>query len=584
MPFIPENIIDQISSRIDIVELISGYIPLRRAGRNFKAACPFHSEKTPSFMVSPARQIYHCFGCGKGGNAFTFVMEYEKLTFQEVAEILAKKTGVQVPTASNDAARSINNMIYEVNELACKWYEKVLSSEAYIDGRRYLKKRGIKDETIKEFRLGFATRDGSGLLKFLRQRNFALRILEKAGLITSRADGGYRDLFRNRLMFPIMDIRNRVVGFGGRVLDNSLPKYINSPETAIYIKGRHLYGLNKAKEHIRDKDSLIVVEGYMDLIALKEAGIVNVASSLGTALTEEQARLIKRFTQSVVVIFDSDKAGELATLRTLDIFIKEDMNVKVVVLPKGSDPDSFIRKEGKDKFSSAVSSAMDLFDYKLRVLESMFDLKDVYGKAKIIHEMLQTLNCFRNAVIKSEYIKRLAQRLDTDEQALNTELKKIDSPSFRWANKQPVKALASKYVAAERLLLKILLEHPQCISDLVDRIKPADFQDKRFSVLVKTLLDLAKQDRFLAPNQLINHFLDSDISVLISELMSKKEPIPEDKDKVLDDCIKRIKECNHKIHMHQLHEQIGLAKDNPGELDRLLKEYNSLMKSENYNN
>jgi len=584
MPFIPEDKIDQILSRIDIIELISSYIPLKRAGRNFKALCPFHSEKTSSFVVSPARQIYHCFGCGQGGNVFTFVMQYEKLTFQEAAEMLAKKAGIELPSTSSGASKSINAMIYEINELACKWYERVLSSDIGVLGRQYLQKRGIKEQAIQEFRLGFATKDWDGLLKFLRQKNLALRVLEKAGLVVSKRGGGYRDLFHNRLMFPIVDIRDRVVGFGGRVLDNSLPKYINSPETSVYIKGRHLYGLNIAKGYIREKNYIIVVEGYLDLIALKQVGIGHVVSSLGTALTEEQARLIKRFTQNVVMIFDSDKSGELATLRTLDIFIKEDMDVKVAVLPKGSDPDSFIRSQGKEKFSLALDSAMDLFSYKLKILKSMFNINDIHGKAKIIHEMLQTLHCFRNAVIQSEYMKKLGQQLDVDEQALKTEMKKIKTPRSRLPDKIIPSAQIPKHVAAERLLLKILLDDPERILKLRERINPSDFQDGRFSLLIKALFDLSIKNTILAPHQLINHFLNSEISTLISELMSKKEPILEDKDKVLDECIKRIKQSSHKIQMHQLHEKIRSVKDNPEELNRLLNEYNCLMKSGKENN
>ena len=468
-----------------------------------------------------------------------------------------------------------------MNELACKWYENNLLSQSGGRGYQYLQKRGISRETAKEFRIGFAISSFDGLLNFLRQKNFTLNVLEKSGVIVSKAGGGYRDLFRNRLMFPIADIRDRIIGFGGRVLDNSLPKYINSPETSVYVKGRNLYGLNKAKEHIRGKDALIIVEGYLDLITLKQAGIGWVASSSGTALTEEQARLIKRFTQNVIMIFDSDKAGEMATLRTLDIFIREDMNVKVVVLPGGSDPDSFLRDQGKDKFISVLNSAQDLFSYKLKVLKSMFDVGEIYGKAKVIHEMLASINCFRNAVIRSEYLKRLTQELGTDEEALKIELKKISTPrtKIKMPDKAKPDAPASKYVAAERLLIKVLLENPECISILKERIAPSDFQDRRFATLIKTLFDFSKQGELAHPHRLINHFLDSDIAALISELMSNAEPIPQEKDKILDDCIKRIKQSNYRMQLNQLHEQIQLTKDNPEKLNRLVEEYNSLMKS-----
>ena len=440
---IPENILEDILSRVDIVEVISGYMPLKRAGRNFKALCPFHREKTPSFMVSPDRQIYHCFGCGESGNAFGFLMQYERLEFPEAVETLAKKCGVTLPESKLLDAQtvSLSTQLYKINELATLFYEHLLNSEGGLSAKNYLIKRGIKAETIKLFKLGFAADRWDGLMNHLRAKNISLTLLEKAGLILTKEGGGYYDRFRNRIIFPIFDIKSRTLGFGARVLpapsealssskgkaegDNTLPKYINSPETPIYIKGRNLYGLNLARDAIRENDYVVVVEGYLDFMMPYQEGLKNIVASLGTALTNEQARLTKRYTHNVVMVYDADDAGELATLRTLDIFIEEGMEVKVVTLPEGFDPDLFVRKNGISAFKEKIEQAQNLFDYKLGILKSRYNPKDIHGKVKITQEMLSTIHKFKNAVLKSEYIKKLAQDLNLEEEPLLQELKKI---------------------------------------------------------------------------------------------------------------------------------------------------------------
>ncbi len=349
---IPENILEDILNRIDITELIASYIPLKRAGRNFKAVCPFHHEKTPSFMVSADKQIYHCFGCGAGGNAFSFLMQYERLEFPEAVEVLAKKAGVVLPKNKEDSrGASLATQLYSINELAGEFYASTLNASCGAVVKDYLLSRGIKPETIKTFKLGYAQDKWDSLINYLRGKGINLSLLEKAGLILAKDSGGYYDRFRHRVIFPIFDIKSRILGFGARILpvqeksgnDNSLAKYVNSPETPVYIKGRKLYGLNLAKDAIRDLDCVAVVEGYLDFIIPYQAGVHNIVASLGTALTVEQARLIKRYTNNVVMVYDADCAGELATLRSLDIFIDEDMQVKVVSLPNGLDPETVLR-------------------------------------------------------------------------------------------------------------------------------------------------------------------------------------------------------------------------------------------------
>ena len=337
---IPENILDDILGRVNIVELISGYIPLKRAGRNFKANCPFHHEKTPSFMVSPDRQIYHCFGCGESGNAFKFLMLQERMAFPEAVEALAKKTGVILPEARkiDQGVSNLTAQLYRINELAAQFYQNKLDAPEGLSARDYLAKRGLDRDCIKAFNLGFAPEKWDGLLSYLRVKNITLAHLEKAGLVLAKDGGGYYDRFRNRIIFTIFDIKSRPIGFGARALPGqgeagkggSLPKYINSPETPVYVKGRNLYGLNLSKDAIRESDTAVIVEGYLDFLMPFQQGLKNIVASLGTALTLEQVRLLKRYASKAVMIYDPDAAGELATLRSLDIFLEEEMEVRLL--------------------------------------------------------------------------------------------------------------------------------------------------------------------------------------------------------------------------------------------------------------
>ncbi|MBU2258272.1 MAG: DNA primase, partial [Candidatus Omnitrophica bacterium] len=422
---IPENILEDILNKTDIVSLISGYIPLKRAGRNFRANCPFHHEKTPSFMVSSDKQIYHCFGCSAGGNAFNFLMQYERLDFPEAVELLAEKAGVALPRRVDQKNSDFTSQLFKVNESAALFYEGNLHSSLGRNPRQYLINRGIKQETAKLLKLGYASDGWDNLMSNLRGKGINLSLIEKCGLILSKQEGGYYDRFRSRIIFPIFDIKSRILAFGARVMDNTLPKYINSPETPVYVKGKNLYGLHLSREAIAHADFAVVVEGYLDFIIPYQEGLHNIVASLGTSLTTDQARLIRRYTSNVVMVYDSDTAGEMATIRSLDIFIDEGMNVKVVSLPKGFDPDSFIRKYGVEDFKSKITLAENLFDYKLRILKSSCSLNDTEGKAKICSMMLPTINRFKNAILKSEYLKKLAHELKVDENALSEEINKI---------------------------------------------------------------------------------------------------------------------------------------------------------------
>jgi DNA primase len=406
---IPENIIDQIQARTDIVEVISRYIPLQKVGRNYKAPCPFHNEKTPSFIVSPDKQIYHCFGCGAGGNVFSFVMKHENLEFPEVVEMLAEKCGIKLPRSNSGSKEltSLASQLYKINDLAILFFQESLARSAA--GKDYLLSRGISDETIKRFRLGYAPDSWDGLLNFFHKKNIQGALLEKAGLVISNEKGGHYDRFRKRLIFPILDMKDRVLGFGGRVLDSSLPKYMNSPETYIYSKGRNLYGLNFTKDAIKKQGYALIVEGYLDFIIPHQAGVNNIVATLGTALTVDQVKLLKRFAGTVIMVYDPDEAGEAASLRNMDLFLGEGVNVYIAELPKGFDPDGYIRKFGTDDFIKLTKSSKNLFDYKLSKLSARFDIRTGHGKAAIAGEMLPTISRIENAVLRSNLVKKLAE-------------------------------------------------------------------------------------------------------------------------------------------------------------------------------
>lgn len=580
---IPENILDDVLSRVNIVEIISSYLPLKRAGRNFKALCPFHHEKTASFMVSPYRQIYHCFGCGESGNAFKFLMRYERLDFKEAVETLAKKAGVVLPEVTKQDYKnsSLVTELYRINELAAGFFEKNLNNPIGMGAMDYLLKRQLKKESISLFKLGYVPNSWDALMNFLRMRNSNLSLIEKAGLILQKPGGGYYDRFRNRIIFSIFDVKSRVVGFGARVLDNTLPKYINSPETFIYTKGKNLYGLNLAKDSIRDLDFVVIVEGYLDLIIPYQQDLKNIVASLGTALTLEQVRLLKRFTHNVVMVYDGDAAGELATLRTLDIFIEEGMNVKVVSLPSGYDPDSYVREKGIQSLKDMIHKAQGLLDFKMRTLKTHYDIKNIEDKAKIAHCMLETINKFTNAVLKSEYIRKLANELNIKEDALLQEARKTkeEKLNYRDFNAQ-VQKKALNVKPTEKLLIKLLLEERELIERIRHKLEPSDFHDEKTSKLVSAMFDLLGQGKDIEPNLLMNHCNDDDISQILCECMFLPDVAEQNKEKIIKDCIERLKSEKLKSKRQELCDQIKSAQDLGDEekLQTLIQEFHCLVK------
>lgn len=579
---IPDQILEEIQNKVSIVDIVSAYVPLKKAGTNYKGLCPFHHEKTPSFMVSPDKQIFHCFGCGAGGNVFGFLMRQERMEFPEAVRFLAEKAEVRLPAlgAADRAYTSQANHLYSVNELACTFYQDTLSGSR--EAQEYLRSRGIQGEAVKAFRIGLAPNSWDALLGFLKKKGVAPELIEKAGLVVSNDHGGRYDRFRERLIFPIFDLRNRILGFGGRVLDSSLPKYVNSPETYLYSKGKNLYGLNLSKDQIKQKNYAIVVEGYVDCIIPFQAGVRNIVATLGTALTQDQARLLKRFAKTCIVVYDPDEAGEAASLRSLDIFISEGINVYIATLRKGYDPDGFIRSFGVEEFNNILKAARNLFDYKLDLLSVRFNPATLHGKVEIAAEMLPTIHRIDNAIVQSALIKKLASALSVEEESLRAELKKVKVDYSR----RPVAKAAEPQVkdralvSAQRMLLAIMLDEWRFVRRLKDVIRPEEFQDHTMRRIVMDLFESAIEERDLTAAKLLNHFKDDEGAVFaISEAAAMTEMLA-DRDKAFVDCVEMIKRKNVKIELEKLRGEIQsaqIAKDE-ARLKELLAQYNDLVK------
>ncbi|MFA6216095.1 MAG: DNA primase [Candidatus Omnitrophota bacterium] len=589
---IPEIILDSILSRIDIVELIGSSITLKRAGRNFKGICPFHHEKTPSFVVSADKQIYHCFGCGAGGNAFNFLVQYERLEFLEAVEVLAKKAGVVLPEKQkqNPLHASLNAQLYKVNALALAFYEKNLETASGKKAKEYLLKRGITPDALKVCKVGVALDAWDALLTHLRSHDMSLSLMEKAGLILPRQTGsGYYDRFRNRIIVPIFDIKENVIAFGARLLpetesklkEEQSPKYVNSPETPVYVKGRNLYGLHLSREAIRKQDCAVVVEGYLDFMMPYQQGVQNVVASLGTALTDDQIRLIKRYTRNVVMVYDGDLAGQMATLRSLDLLIEEDMQVKVVSLPEGYDPDSFVRKFGALEFQAKITDAENVFDYKMRMLKSRYPRSEVESKVMISAEMLSTIQRCKNEIVRSEYIKKLSQELDVLEESLLLELKKLkeERPA---SGEQAVITHPKKLQPlppTERLLIQLLLEETTLIERVRDSLELEDFQNENAAKMMGLLFSLSLDGKVIEPKSLMNRFPDEEISQLVCESSCMPEVFQQDKEKIVNDCIQRLKMKRTSLHRHRLQKEIKTAQTsgNDAQIQKLMREFQHLI-------
>lgn len=567
-----KDIIEEVKSRCDIVHIISQYISIKQSGTNFKGLCPFHGEKTPSFYVSTSKQMYKCFGCGEGGDVIKFVMSMENLEFMDALKLLAKQCGVDVNTNMNEETKlkmeKINKFQNIHREAARYYFSNLITSKN--PGYNYLRNRGLDDKIIKKFGLGYSLKSWDSLKNYLLSKGYTNEELSECGLITYKKENNKSyDKFRNRVMFPIFDYRGNVIGFGGRVLDDSEPKYLNSPDTLIFNKRFNLYGLNFSRKEIIDK-TIILVEGYMDLISLYQYGIKNVVATLGTALTDQQGMLIKRYADSAIISYDSDDAGIKATLRAIDILTKLDINVKILNLKDCKDPDEFIRKYGIDEFKKAINLSTNHVKFKIDNLKNNFDLNKGEDRVKFAKEASIIIKGIKSPVEVDYYTKYLSSLIDISVESIKREVygksyKKYKNNSFNKYKNREDKIIekpkiienGKKYV--EENLIKIMLESSSLRENIFLKISEDDFLLNDSREILKFMIKNRELDKIT-----IDKIKSLNISEeYITDLKSiPLENIDLNNSKNIDEIIKNIKKNNINENINRLLEEQKILEDN----------------------
>ncbi|MFQ9614988.1 MAG: DNA primase [Clostridium butyricum] len=530
----------------DIVDIISENVRLKKSGRNYVGLCPFHNDKSPSLSVSQDKQIYKCFSCGEAGNVITFVMKYKKLTFYEASKYLADKAGIplELGNAKESQITKKKELLYKVNTEAARYYFYNLQRTSF--AKEYFLKRGIREEVIKRFGLGYAQDRWHDLIMYLKKKGFNENLLLEAGLILkSEKKGNTYDRFRNRVMFPVFDVRGKVIGFGGRVLDDSKPKYLNSPETVVFHKGTNLYGLNFATKNKLEQDYIIIVEGYMDLISLHQHGITNTVASLGTALTINQARLLKRYVNKVIISYDADVAGQTATLRGLEILRHAGLDVKVLKVPQGKDPDEFVRNNGKDAFLRLVDNALPLIEYRIKKAAEGINLRDNNELVKYGEKFAEILADL-NPIEKDVYIKKISEETSIKEQAIYDLLSQVMAKDQKENNFMNKKAdygtklyVEPGYLKAERTLIKLMFKE-EYFQELNELIKVGDFVLDSHNKIYSLILQGKNEDTSNIISYLESRCDDVESS---KELINiKEQEILEftDKDRVIKDYMQEV--------------------------------------------
>ncbi len=522
---IAEEIIDEIRRRTDLIALVGEYLKLERRGKSMVGLCPFHNEKTPSFTVSPDKQLYHCFGCGASGNVFTLIMELEKMTFPEAARFLAQRAQVKIPEHREalTAKERLQEKIYNINLVAARFYAYCLKNTT--EGEKaytYLLNRGISDETIALFKLGYAPAGWTGFYDFAGKKGASPELMIKAGLITPGREKGYYDRFRNRAIFPIFTAGGKVAGFGGRTMaagEKAGPKYLNSPQSPVFDKSTLLYGLNLARDEIRRQKKAIVMEGYTDVIAAHQAGIRNAVASLGTALTEQQSRLLRYQADVVVTAYDSDSAGEAATWRGLAILQGTGCLVQIAELPKNSDPDSYIRKFGPDAFVRLIEEASPLIDYRLQQLKKRYDLTTDQGRVGYIKEIMPLLSAAVDRVEQDYYLKRAAEEIGVDENALRSELKRRRVGKSSLPEEKGKQHSGENLIAispAEKILLSLMMQSKEIAERGRKLIKSDYYSDPLVENIFKEIWNIYATEEAFTAEKLINCFSDAQVVRIVT--------------------------------------------------------------------
>jgi DNA primase len=560
---IPEERIEEIRNRVNIVDLVSEYVTLKKAGRNYLGSCPFHKEKTPSFTVNAEKQIYHCFGCGEGGNAFSFLMKINNMTFPETVRHLAGKLGIPLParefTPEEKGREDLREILLRVNHLAASYYARTLRLPAGTRGKAYLEKRGIKPEVIETFQLGYAPEGWRNLRDHLQREKVSLKHAEQAGLLVSRKDGDYYDRFRGRLMFPIEDVNGNVIAFGGRIIGEGEPKYLNSPESPIYVKGRNLYGLARAKNAIRRDETLIIVEGYFDLLALWNHGIPNVAATLGTALTREHVDLIRRYTGAVALTFDTDTGGKAALERSMSLFLERGLRAKAVVLPDGKDPDEFISKHGKEAFLVEIGRARALVDYYIdEVIGQGTNIDDRRGALK---DAIPFMAGISDAAERGQFMKRVSERLGVDEELVRSEVSR-HRPAGRQEEAPAPRRVTTGIDRVELALIQMMIENPSRIRDVIEGNILAFFMSDVLKSLGETIAASHGEGEAPSLAGMVERIENRAVREKLLELtVSASQPDSAVRDRLFDDTVRRVKERWYKERQRDLRVRLLRAQE-----------------------
>lgn len=555
MPYYSDELVEEIRSGNDIVDVISGYVRLTKKGSTYFGLCPFHNEKTPSFSVSPNKQMYYCFGCGAGGNVITFLMEYENYTFPEALEVLANRIGIELPkqemTAEQRKASDKRARLLEVNKEAAKYFYTLLRSERGTRAHEYFRNRGLSEETIKKFGLGYSDKYSDDLYRYLRSKGYEDELLKDSGLISIDEKRGGHDKFWNRAMFPIMDVRGKVIGFGGRVMGDGEPKYLNSPETMIFDKSRNLYGLNLART--TKKNQILLCEGYMDVIALHQAGFDNAVAALGTAFTVGHANLLRRYTKEVYLTFDSDGAGIRAAKRAIPILKEAGITAKVINMQPYKDPDEFIKALGAEAYEERIKNAESSFMFEIRIMEEDYDLKDPEGKAAFYNEIAKQLLQFSEELEREVYIEAVAGKYGMGFENLRKLVNKLGTqPELARQVRQQQKGTMPKekrkkengMKQSQKLLLTWLIEEPGLYQRIQEYIHPEDFTEEIYRKAAEILFRQYEEEGKPNPAQIVSLFGEEEQREIAALFNARIEEVEtkNDREKALKETILRIKQ------------------------------------------
>lgn len=554
--YYPDELVEEVRTKNDIVEVISGYVKLQKKGSNYFGLCPFHSEKSPSFSVSAGKQMYYCFGCGAGGNVFTFLMEYENYSFQEAVKLLAERAGIKLPEGEpGPEARARDGRraeLLKVNKEAAKYFYFQLRGKTGEAGYRYLRGRELSDETIHKFGLGFANMASDDLTRYLKSKGYEDKLIQEAGLATFDEKYGMHDKFWNRVMFPIQDSNNRVIGFGGRVMGDAKPKYLNSPETMVFDKSRNLYGLNFARSS--RAGNFILCEGYMDVIAMHQAGFTQAVASLGTAFTAEQAMLLKRYTDNVLLAYDSDGAGVKAALRGIGILRDAGLSGKIINMQPYKDPDEFIKNLGREAFQERIDQAENSFFFEIRMLERDYDLKDPESKTLFYREIAKKLCGFSVDVERENYLEAIAEKYHIGFENLRKLVGSyamqtgVDKPPERpKSGVQPKNTPQENNRRSQRLLLSWIVDDPALYPKIARYVGPEDFTEELYRQVAEQLFRDMEAGQY-QPAAIISRFQDEEQQRQVAELFNTNLPqlsTRQEREKALHDILYAVKKNSY---------------------------------------